>query len=193
MEKALQKSMFGHKSRVGEIVEPFIASGGWLKHQKQGTPGVKNFFLGDICKLKGEDILRAIGLERGELDCVCGSPPCQGFSQSGKRDVLDFRNSLVFQFARLVIELFPKTMIFENVPGILTMVTPDGIPVIDAFTRVLEDGGFAGLDAMRRTLGAQTGAVGLMRSRGTKRAARMVSQVKAGVSKQTELWGKSNG
>jgi DNA (cytosine-5)-methyltransferase 1 len=76
---------------------------------------------------------------------------------------MDPRNSLVFEFARMILEINPKTMVFENVPGIMDMVTPDGVPVVDAFGRILEDGSFMTMDALKRTIEAQTGAVGLLR------------------------------
>ncbi|MEA5515962.1 DNA cytosine methyltransferase [Nodularia sp. UHCC 0506] len=53
-----------------------------------------------------------------EIDVViCGSP-CQGFSIMGKRVFDDPRNSLVFHFHRLVLELKPKFFVMENVRGI---------------------------------------------------------------------------
>ncbi|MBH8572165.1 DNA cytosine methyltransferase [Nostocaceae cyanobacterium CENA369] len=53
-----------------------------------------------------------------EIDAViCGSP-CQGFSLIGKRAFDDPRNSLVFHFHRLVLELKPKFFVMENVRGI---------------------------------------------------------------------------
>ncbi|AUT03124.1 DNA (cytosine-5-)-methyltransferase [Nostoc sp. CENA543] len=53
-----------------------------------------------------------------EIDAViCGSP-CQGFSLMGKRIFDDPRNSLVFHFHRLVLELQPKFFVMENVRGI---------------------------------------------------------------------------
>lgn len=159
MEKTLWKSFMSG----GEKTFP-TAGTGWIKNQPE-ISGTQHLFIGDVRKLTGQRILDAIGMKRGELDCVAGGPPCQGFSNSGKRDVMDPRNSLVFDYARLIIELQPKTMIMENVPGILSMVTPEGIPVVDAFARILEDGGFAGIDALKRTIAAQTGAVGIVRTK----------------------------
>ncbi len=66
--------------------------------------------------------------------------------------MLDERNSLVFDYARMIVEIKPRTMVMENVPGILTMTTKEGIPVIDAFCRILEDGGFGTYDALKQTL-----------------------------------------
>jgi DNA (cytosine-5)-methyltransferase 1 len=157
LEKYLKKEML----RGDGIHECFVSGG---NRQALGDfPGVGHFFLGDVRKLKGSDVLRAIGLKRGELDCVCGGPPCQGFTFAGKRQIHDPRNSLVFEFARLVVEMLPKTIVFENVPGILHMVTPEGIPVMDLFCRILQDGGFAGVDALKQTIESQRGAVGMLR------------------------------
>ena len=52
-----------------------------------------------------------------EIDVVFGGPPCQGFSLIGKRAFDDPRNSLVFHFIRLVVELQPKFFVLENVKG----------------------------------------------------------------------------
>lgn len=53
----------------------------------------------------------------GQIDLVFGGPPCQGFSLRGKRLLNDERNSLVFQFYRIVTELSPHYFVMENVPG----------------------------------------------------------------------------
>lgn len=53
------------------------------------------------------------------IDLVFGGPPCQGFSTIGKRQLDDVRNSLVFEFCRLVKELQPRYFVMENVPGLL--------------------------------------------------------------------------
>ncbi|WP_326646082.1 DNA cytosine methyltransferase [Streptosporangium sp. NBC_01755] len=123
----------------------------------------EQFWIADVRRLTGAEILDALGMEVGEVDAVIGGPPCQGFSASGKRDVMDPRNSLVFDYARLVLEISPKTFVMENVPGIVNMVTPEGVPVLDAFCRVLSDGGFAAYDALKRTLQAQAGSTGFVR------------------------------
>lgn len=73
---------------------------------------------GDVREIKSID-LESILLNQGltELDVIVGGPPCQGFSQIGKRQLSDPRNSLVFEFCRIVSELRPKYVVFENVPG----------------------------------------------------------------------------
>ena len=57
----------------------------------------------------------------GVIDCLFGGPSCQGFSEIGSRSSNDDRNSLVFEFARLVEVLQPRTFVIENVPGLLNM------------------------------------------------------------------------
>ena len=76
-------------------------------------PGVPVYH-GDIANLSVEQALEMTGLQPGELDVFDGSPPCQGFSVAGKRKALDPRNSLIFEFGRLVVELAAATFVMEN-------------------------------------------------------------------------------
>src|SRR5205085_9137676 len=73
--------------------------------------------VGDVTALNGEQILEAAG---GALDILDGSPPCQGFSHAGRRQVGDERNALYFQFVRVVRETMPRAFVAENVEGIAT-------------------------------------------------------------------------
>ncbi len=65
----------------------------------------------------GEEIRNTSEIGDREIDVVFGGPPCQGFSLIGKRSFDDPRNSLVFHFIRLVLELKPKFFVLENVKG----------------------------------------------------------------------------
>lgn len=125
-----------------------------------------HFFLGDVRKLTGKMILAAVGKQVGEVDSVIGGPPCQGFSRAGRRDVMDPRNSLVFEFARLVLEIRPKSMVMENVPDIVSMITPEGVPVVDAFCKILEEGNFANYEALKHALEHQAQSWGVLRNQG---------------------------
>ena len=53
-----------------------------------------------------------------DIAVVFGGPPCQGFSTIGKRALDDPRNELVHHFVRLVIDLRPAYVVFENVKGL---------------------------------------------------------------------------
>ena len=55
------------------------------------------------------------------VDLVFGGPPCQGFSQIGKRDLDDERNELYKQYTRIVAELKPRVFLMENVPNLALM------------------------------------------------------------------------
>jgi len=73
----------------------------------------------DIREVSGKEILKFCKIEKRELDLLDGSPPCQGFSISGKREVNDERNNLFLEFVRLIKELEPKVFLMENVPGMI--------------------------------------------------------------------------
>ncbi len=55
------------------------------------------------------------------IDLVFGGPPCQGFSQIGPRDLLDDRNVLYREFARVIRHIRPRMFLMENVPNLLLM------------------------------------------------------------------------
>lgn len=73
----------------------------------------------DVGRTVGSDLLEKAGILPGQLDGLVGGPPCQGFSDIGKRAHDDPRNSLFEHFFRLVGELRPRFFVAENVPGIL--------------------------------------------------------------------------
>ncbi|MBI5775605.1 MAG: DNA cytosine methyltransferase [Verrucomicrobia bacterium] len=85
---------------------------------------------GDIRDIKDWNALVPSAI-RNRVDGVVGGPPCQGFSLSGSRDRHDPRNSLFMDFLRCVGHFRPKFFVMENVPGLLSMKTADGSPVMD--------------------------------------------------------------
>lgn len=54
-----------------------------------------------------------------KIDAIFGGPPCQGFSRAGQQKTDDIRNFLFSEYLRVVSEVEPGYIIFENVPGIL--------------------------------------------------------------------------
>jgi site-specific DNA-cytosine methylase len=76
---------------------------------------------GDIRETPTSMILGEAGLRVGEAHLLAGGPPCQGFSFAGKRDPSDVRNTLVFEYLRVVREAMPRFFIMENVPGFCKM------------------------------------------------------------------------
>lgn len=81
-------------------------------------PGVPVYH-GDIAKLSADECLRLAGIAPGELDVLDGSPPCQGFSTAGKRNMDDDRNQLFREYVRLLRGLRPKVFVMENVSGLV--------------------------------------------------------------------------
>lgn len=76
-------------------------------------------FHGDIKDLSVDKLLDLTELKAGELDVFDGSPPCQGFSTAGKREMSDSRNYLFQEYARLLKGLQPKVFVMENVSGMI--------------------------------------------------------------------------
>jgi DNA (cytosine-5)-methyltransferase 1 len=75
----------------------------------------------DITSLDPQRIMDEVGLQRGDLDLLCGGPPCQSFSTAGKRGtVQDVRGTLLWQFLRFVEAMQPKFFLMENVRGLLS-------------------------------------------------------------------------
>ncbi len=76
-------------------------------------------YQGDIAGLTSEAAMRMAGIRPGELDVLDGSPPCQGFSTAGKRDMNDSRNQLFREYIRLLRDLQPRAFVMENVSGMV--------------------------------------------------------------------------
>ena len=73
----------------------------------------------DVRDLLNGRMLKIENLQRGELDLLAGGPPCQGFSiQRTVGNDYDDRNLLVDDYGDLIIEIYPKFFLLENVTGI---------------------------------------------------------------------------
>ena len=80
-------------------------------------PEVRN--LGDFTSIRGH-WLRRIGATR--IDLLVGGTPCQSFSLAGRRLGLDDpRGNLTLEFLRLAKRLRPRWIVWENVPGVLSI------------------------------------------------------------------------
>ncbi|WP_154675485.1 DNA cytosine methyltransferase [Parafrankia elaeagni] len=70
------------------------------------------------------DDLRAAGVVPGELTLLFGCPPCQSFTVLRRgQDASAYdrrRNDLIYEYLRMVRELRPRHLAFENVPGLVT-------------------------------------------------------------------------
>lgn len=71
----------------------------------------------DIKQVTGKEITQLTGLKKHDNFLLAGCPPCQGFSNLGKRDADDEKNQLVYEYIRIIYELEPTFILMENVPG----------------------------------------------------------------------------
>ena len=75
---------------------------------------------GDFTEIIDHDVIS--DLIPGEIDLIVGGTPCQSFSNAGKRAGLDDpRGILTLEFGRLIGRVLPKYVLWENVPGFLSI------------------------------------------------------------------------
>jgi DNA (cytosine-5)-methyltransferase 1 len=96
---------------------------------KSNLSDPKNHVLDIKSLTKNKDSLQSFGKyiskEHGEIDLVCGGPPCQGYSGIGHRRTFDLdkrempTNHLYKDMAKVVTTIAPKMFLFENVRGLL--------------------------------------------------------------------------
>ncbi|MDP2217228.1 MAG: DNA cytosine methyltransferase [Methanolobus sp.] len=115
---------------------------GWLyhenRHRKKKIPPVSVLFCTDVTELHGWNILEAAGLDHVNL--VVGGPPCQSFSAANtKKKKGDFRDFMVFEFGRLVLEMNPDTFCMVNVPTLMNHKLPGGRKLLDEFYKFVNN------------------------------------------------------
>jgi DNA (cytosine-5)-methyltransferase 1 len=93
---------------------------------------------GDITKIPDSEFLK----HADSVDMIFAGFPCQGFSQAGKKDANDVRNTLFSQFLRATRLVMPKYIIGENVKGLLTRKMNDGQLYIDVIVSEFEKLGY---------------------------------------------------
>jgi DNA (cytosine-5)-methyltransferase 1 len=79
-------------------------------------------------------------ISAGDVDLIIGGPPCQAFSVAGLRKGLaDPRGNLTLTYLSLVDRLRPEWVIYENVPGLLSV---DGGRTFGTFLHALGQLGY---------------------------------------------------
>lgn len=85
------------------------------------------FVGGPIQKVTPQQLLKAAGKKRGEIDVIVGGPPCQGYSvYNHQRGATDPRAGLFREYLRIVEGIQPRWLVMENVTGI-TSIAGGGI------------------------------------------------------------------
>lgn len=76
----------------------------------------------DILELSPEELMQLAKTSPGQIDLLAGGPPCQSFSVFGRRQGTNDPRGLLFrEYLRILSVLKPKSFIFENVFGLLTI------------------------------------------------------------------------
>ena len=97
-----------------------------------------------------ESFIKDKNIDISDVDLIIGGPPCQSFSTIGKRRN-DDRAKLYQEFQRLLGIIKPKMFLFENVRGILSFKTDEGL-VID---KIENDFNKLGYTIYKKTLNAK--------------------------------------
>lgn len=88
----------------------------WVAHEQRSTKIIE----ADIHTVNPAVLMEELGLRPGQLDLLFGGPPCQAFSQIGKRGSLeDERGELLFQMIRFAEVFRPQAIMIEQVKGLL--------------------------------------------------------------------------
>ena len=125
-----------------QVAAAFDVDDRTVKYHKLNFPHGRTF-KSDVAKLTGREILRLAELSQGSVDVLFGGPPCQGFSEIGRKEDGDARNLLILEFARLVRELQPRYFVVENVRGLLYSYSAR---ILTSFVRRIR---LAGYDVVR--------------------------------------------
>jgi DNA (cytosine-5)-methyltransferase 1 len=99
---------------------------------------------------------------KGDIDVIFAGFPCQGFSNAGKKDVNDVRNTLFREFLRAVTLIRPKFIIGENVKGLLTRKDKNNLNYIDV---IVSEFGNIGYDLKYKVIKADKYGVPQKRER----------------------------
>lgn len=115
-------------------------------------PDVPN--LGDITKVNWKEVIA----KYGTVNLVVGGSPCQSFSIAGGRTSLDGESNLMFEYIRAIREIRPTWLLWENVPGVLSVRD-------NAFAQLLDELQKLGYGLAWRVLNAQFFGVAQRRKR----------------------------
>lgn len=92
----------------------------------------KTVWQADVRAIDPLGVLEVLGIGKGELALLHGGPPCQPFSQIGKKKGLDDpRGALIFDILRFAKAIRPTATLIEQVPTFLQAQTGDGRPLVE--------------------------------------------------------------
>ena len=124
-----------------------------IETHKKNFPGCKAW-CADLSLVSGDKIREYTGIGDRKIDVVFSGPPCQGFSLIGKRDDQDPRNQLLYDLARLIIQLSASYFVVENVEGILL---GEARTALEEFVKRVQRGGYSVVQPIRVLNAAEFG------------------------------------
>lgn len=71
--------------------------------------------VGDITDKENKELVISKAKEKN-VDLIIATPPCQGMSTAGKKDLLDPRNALICDALEVIKDIKPSFIMLENVP-----------------------------------------------------------------------------
>ncbi|MEG0358987.1 MAG: DNA cytosine methyltransferase [Anaerorhabdus sp.] len=117
-------------SGAGGMAEGFLRAGFSIPYASDISEQAKNTYvnrhnqLGYDVVFLNDDLHNIIvdkdtieELKKQQFDVIIGGPPCQGFSNAGKRMQEDKRNQLVKCYLKMINLIKPKYFVMENVVG----------------------------------------------------------------------------
>ncbi len=138
-----------------------------LASHKRNFPG-STHYRADLAGMPGRQVLARLKISAGEVDVFVGGPPCQGFSNMGKRNPKDERNLLLADFLRIVKEIRPSAFVLENVPALLhdryKKVLDDALRPLESAYDILDPQLLRATDAGAPTLRVRMFVVGFRKS-----------------------------
>lgn len=98
----------------------------------------------DVRALDPAGVAASLNLKAGDLALLHGGPPCQPFSQIGKKGGIgDPRGQLAFQMARFADGLRPAAVLIEQVPKFLDAPATPDMTMVDAMSEEFARIGYA--------------------------------------------------
>ena len=98
----------------------------------------------DVRALDPTGVTASLNLKPGDLALLHGGPPCQPFSQIGKKGGIgDPRGQLAFQMVRFADGLRPAAVLIEQVPKFLDAPATADMTMVDALSEELARIGYA--------------------------------------------------
>ncbi|MBE0525023.1 MAG: DNA cytosine methyltransferase [Methanosarcinales archaeon] len=86
-------------------------------------------------------------LDNESIDLIIGGPPCQAYSLVGRsrdknRMKFDMRNYLYVYYAEFLKRYQPHYFVFENVSGLLSAKSLDGVSYFESMRKLFQDAGY---------------------------------------------------